>query len=519
MAEIPPSTVIGGGLVCSAEGGSLAFPVCSGNRWAVQINDDRGRWFDQVGPPFITPDGSAILYTAREGGREFLLRNHIRLEAHLDAKPDESLAFERIDRFAAGPDSRVAYVASRGETTDLVIDRTAYPLGASERVKDLWFDPVTGAVVCLTEDSKALPHIYLEGREDTNYQKIGAEGRVIMAANRAGKAVYVVRAGPGESDFVLADGVKQEWDSVRPVEGSESSLVYGGRRGNEVFRCAVDLAALGSEETRLLELPEGSEQWTLDRSGLNVAYLANEDGKNRLVIQGPDFDVRDPGFDLVEMESVILSPDTRTYAYRALDGNELVVVKGKRGKPWDHVSQIQISPAGIAAYKAERGASKFVVADGKVGPAFEEITDLGFAPDFRTVYYKGVRRDKTFLVVGDQATTKRGFDEVKLPGFSNDAKVWATRVREGDSWLVVVNGKRGELFPGVEPPMVSPGGGLVAYAAHTPSGDVLVLNERKREAGDWIFTFPWFSPDEDKLAVGVLQGCRFSWKVVEEANP
>lgn len=521
IAEVPSSYAIGGSLVCSPDGAVLAVPVGNLDQWAILVNEERGRWFDRVGAPSIAPDGRTVVYAAAEGNREFLVRNHIRQTAHTEAKPDEELAFDAIERFVLSQDSKIAYLARKAGAAYLVIGRVAHPLGASEKATDLWFDPISGAVVCVSEDSKFNLHVYLNGREDPEYRKLGEGYRVTIEATEDGKAVYLGGGKPGEPVLVVANGVRKEWDGLREVERTKDKLVYCARKESRIVRCSVDLKTFQTTETLLAELPEGSFEWTTDPAGANVAYIVLEAGKARLVVKGPDFDVQDKGVDLVDIESVVLDPKSKTYAYRASDGKEYAVVNGKKGKPWDFVSELRLSPSAVVVYRAERGGTKFAVVDGKVGPGFEEITDLAFAPDGKTIHYKGLRGEKSFLVIGDRATTKQGFDDVKLPGYSGDGKVWAYRAREGESWRVVVNGVKDEPFSKVEPPMVSPSGQTVAYVAHTAQGDILVHSGNKGETWEksrpweWIFAGPLFSPEEDKIAFGALRDRQFVWKVLD----
>lgn len=515
IAEIPSSYVMGGGLVYSEDGGTVAFPVGNLDQWAIMINDDRGRWFDSVGQPFLGPDGRTVLYTAKLGNRELMVKNHIPQSAHTGEKPDEELAFDTVERFVLSDDSRVVYAATKAKTAFLVIEQAAYPLGPSEKPTEIWFDPFSGAVVCVTEDSKSHIHVYLNGHEDAEFRKIGADYRTTIEVGQSGSAVYLAIGKPGDLDIVLVKGARKEWDGLRPGERTKERLVYCARKGNQVFQCFVDMNTLETTETLLVELPEGSFEWTADAAGANVAYAEPDNGKTRLVIKGQDFAVRDKGVDLVDMESLVLDPPNKAYAYRSLDEREYAVVKGKKGKPWDLVSNVMLSREGITAYKAERDGRRFVVADGKPGPAFDDITDLAFGPDGKTVHYKGARGNKVFLVIGDRETTRQGFDEVKLPGYSSDGRAWAYRVRDGEQWRVIASGAKEPPFHMVEPPMVSPSGRTLAYVAHAAQGDVLVVNGEMTGNWDWIFTRPLFSPEGNKIAFGALRGHQIVWRVVD----
>jgi HEAT repeat protein len=251
-------------------------------------------------------------------------------------------------------------------------------------------------------------------------------------------------------------------------------------------------------------------------------------------------------FDLVDQFS--FSADSRTYAYRAKQGNEWFVVVGRtKQPPYDYVDIQGLGYDGSVHYRAQRGGRHFLVDGDKVIPAEQaELQAPAGRPDGRSTgrpavkgvafvdfreeekgLFRRTRVRKEFVVVDgkkgeefdhieglhtnrDGIVAYKAFEDGNSPpgsrtvfvvqggrkgphyasigdlDFSPDGKVLVYTASQGQGWFLVVNSKPGAIFEGVAMPLFNPDGSTFAYIAQRNGKSLIVLGEREGEEFDRV---------------------------------
>ncbi len=210
----------------------------------------------------------------------------------------------------------------------------------------------------------------------------------------------------------------------------------------------------------------------------------------------------------VPLDSLVISPDGRRFAYVASEGGKsVVIVDGKREKPYDAVQpeSLQFSPdSQHLAYVAKVGAVTVinlvfvfipipaqvpvwaVVVDGKEGKSYPAIRSFGFSPDGQRVAQ----------VAGEL---------IEVHGRYIEGAGMEHQIGE---WRIVVDGQEGKAYDSVGRAIFSPDSRRVAYLAgrqilRWPSGGsterVAVVDGKEGKPYDAILGLK-FSPDSQHLA-------------------
>lgn len=150
-----------------------------------------------------------------------------------------------------------------------------------------------------------------------------------------------------------------------------------------------------------------------------------------------------------------------------------------------------------ASYMAMKWLKAFVVVgDGEsetCGPEFDEVAELAFGPDGKTLAYKARIGKQWFLVVGDQRSEP--FDDISYFEFNPKEKELAFIAREGDRWLLNRGGAKLDTFEWQGCPVFSPRGGQLACVRSEGSQQrVEVFGGRSQESFDEVWN-PSFSAD------------------------
>ena len=520
LARLPPRAVLGGEPLASRDGGVVAFAVSESGRWSVSVNGVRGQWFEALGPIAIAPDDRTVYHVARDGPREVLVRDHGVLAATRAGQPDAPLAFDRIERFVVRDDSRVvAYEARIGRETLLVVDETAHPLGENLKGIEFWFDSDSGAAVAVVEDQGATLHAFVDGVEDEGIARVGDGFRITIHVGRARRAVYVAEGVQDDRARLVLPAESRDYDGLRAPQRHGDRETFLARHEARIVRVTVDLDAGTARESPLLELPDGSAEWTASADGTHVAFVAYDDGKQVLHITGPEFTARSPACDAFQLGTLRMDQKARRYACVATDGDGTFVVVGERRfGPWEDVATLVTSELGTAAWIARRGEELAVVVGGRVGPWFDRVTHLGFAPDGKTAQYVALRGERSFTVIGTKPTSRDGADESKLPVYSADGAGWAHRARHGEEWRIVTNlsaAAGAASFAQVSVPRIGADGRTLAYVGRAADGDHLVLGGRTCAVFDRIFAGPFLSADGTMVAFGALRDGLAVWRVLD----
>lgn len=182
------------------------------------------------------------------------------------------------------------------------------------------------------------------------------------------------------------------------------------------------------------------------------------------------------------------------------DGRLPVVLLEHRGRATLYVGERRFGPFAVierpavsddgsrVAFKARDGERWVAVVDGKEAGSYAWLGRPVLAPGSRVAYWARVE-DRLLLLLDGQAApgsplTARtegpeALPQVGQPVFSPDGKSLAFWKRlEDDRYLVVRDGKAGELFAAVGEPVFSPDGRSIAYGgAAGPGADLDVMVE------------------------------------------
>jgi hypothetical protein len=196
--------------------------------------------------------------------------------------------------------------------------------------------------------------------------------------------------------------------------------------------------------------------------------------------------------------------------------------------------------------------------DAAEGPLYDTIKNLAFGPDGSTLSYVGVRAVKRYLVLnGKEEALPEGelpflpvvrpdlkgagiimtnagwyflhqafyrdnsagkqYEEAAELVYGKDNR-YAYAAREGNTWVVVVNGKDGPAFDRVVMPVFSPDGRFLVYRARKDGKRFVVVADadgkmiRQHPAYEQVFQ-PVFTTDGKSVAYGVKDGNKLIWKV------
>jgi Tol biopolymer transport system component len=117
------------------------------------------------------------------------------------------------------------------------------------------------------------------------------------------------------------------------------------------------------------------------------------------------------------------------------------------------------------------------------------------------------------VVAGD----KRGpadYEAVQPPVWSPDGKHIAYAATWKFRFIVVKDDAKAEQFDAVGPPVWSPDSAKVAFAAKKEGKWYICIDHRRNETFDEILTRPHFSADSKSLAFGARKGQDIVWRVM-----
>jgi hypothetical protein len=346
-------------------------------------------------------------------------------------------AFQEVSTVSLSPDGlHHAYGRRVGEQWQLVMDGTEGPV-----LPDLGY-------VAYSPDSA---HIAYSARVGETFQFF-VDGKV----RRSGPADYLGKSFSAESKKLVL---------LEPADGENARLVV------------LDVASQAS-----WEISDHVTQWTTSADKTRCAAVARVDGGERVLV----FEVDRPervrrGRTYERVASVDFGSDGYPLGYYALrkgetlfvvEEDEIPLEKGEaliggaaprwgergfgalvklRGKVTFRQFMTGAAPPEPAyedaygltyggdgrlhAYAARRGASWFVVANGKEGPPFEVVRPPEFSPDGRFLVYRARREAKRFVVIADpDARTLRelpAYEQVFDVHFTADGRSIAYGVKDG----------------------------------------------------------------------------------------
>ena len=288
-------------------------------------------------------------------------------------------------------------------------------------------------------------------------------------------------------------------------------------------------------------------RWSPD--GGRLAYIVGDPGRiERAVV----VDAK-RGSSFLDVRDVVFSPDSMRLAYVASEKEgERFVVDGKPGRLFARCLKAAFSGDSRTVIGRVGIDQKWAVAvNDQPGALYDEVGPPVFSQDASTIAYAARRGDKGVAVVGSSesepcdfvyriavgekagvavallhgkaATLLHNGREVYRDGarpnhlaISPDGASLAYSEGEGGRARIVADGRRGELFDGVDHLQFAPDGRTVVYAAHQGQDQFVVVGERRH--GPFVpLTAPVFSEDGSKLALVVRIG-REVWRKVLPAR-
>ncbi len=304
----------------------------------------------------------------------------------------------------------------------------------------------------------------------------------------------------------------------------------------------------GSRGDRRFVVVDGRAQADFDEVDPNLAfsydskhltYRARRGARWSVVADGtpgPEFDDISPCCLTVfsngsaRFSYTIFSRDGKHFAYVARRGGKwLAVLDGRAGPTFDGIGELGFSEDGTRmAYSARNGGRSFMVVDGRVGGEFEVVLAWQFINKGNHMEYVARTGGRLVVVDDDRVVAAHDF---KYDDIRNGAAVQASRAGSGDvilspdgkhvafgasrngKWFVVVDGREGAPYDDVRVPMFSPDGRHVAYAAKRGVKQLVVVDGRESEEQDGIVerrtrTLPFvvFSPDSSHVLYVARRG-------------
>lgn len=225
----------------------------------------------------------------------------------------------------------------------------------------------------------------------------------------------------------------------------------------------------------------------LSGDGRRVAYAARDRRGGWTVVYGGREGSRWDG-----IGGIVLNQDGQHLAYAADQGGRWYVVHDQRRTgPWPAVLQrsMHINGDGNAhAFVVKDGQSSAVVVNGRVGPAYDGVAQLGFSDDGRHIAYLARRGPLAFPVI-DGVEHPGTFDAVAdlvLAGRSDGTRRVGFLGRRGDHWHAVVDGVEGAAWDSIEGIRFSPDGARIAYVGRRNRLRIVVLDGVAGEAFERI---------------------------------
>ena len=198
------------------------------------------------------------------------------------------------------------------------------------------------------------------------------------------------------------------------------------------------------------------------------------------------------------------------WAQQASDGRAVAAVDGRPvSDEYDRIKNIVFNTEGTrVAYAALDGGLWRVVADGRPGPACDDVSGPVFSPDGRRLAYTARLDDRWLVVVDETVTTPKGYGTIDFLTFSPDGRRLAYAAGEGASHFMVTAGRPGRRYRTVGVPVFSPDGVRLAYTAvDDRRRQRVVVDGREGRTYDEVYQ-PVFSRDGRRLVYGVRRGER-----------
>lgn len=235
--------------------------------------------------------------------------------------------------------------------------------------------------------------------------------------------------------------------------------------------------AVGFEEKLLATIPEQYEnvsQETFSLDGKRVAYIVKAKDKEFVVVDDK------PGTEYDYVNDLQFSLNGKRFGYNAGIGKKYFgVIDGKQGLGSEIMTHFAFSQDGRKmAYAVKQDGKSFVIVDDQIGPQFDFVMEPKFDSAghvfYLAKYGNNILDDHGWVAIMDQDVVLliEGYpsDFTFSPDFS-----FAYVVNKNDRTYMVVNKEISQAYYQVGPPVFSPDGKLLAFAASEKEGATFLV--------------------------------------------
>jgi hypothetical protein len=255
----------------------------------------------------------------------------------------------------------------------------------------------------------------------------------------------------------------------------------------------------------LIKVSPGCNRVAVPEASTNNWWVSSEDG-TETVLQD------------VDSSKLWFSPDGNRFAYVARNGKKRhAVVDGRLGPPFEDVRDLGFSSDGsLTAYSAKSHKQWSIVVNHRAGPLFDAINDsCEFSRSGRHYAYAAFRSGQAWVVhdgrlfgpfadLGADARISAGCPVI----LSDDGKHFACVVKLDGVERVLVDGVLRDAFSRIHYPLVfSPDGARFAYSAEREEQALLVVDGHANPIANEVLSVQ-FSPNARRIACIVRNGQR-----------
>lgn len=371
-------------IIFSERSGGVAQIVAKDDRFQVVHGGRAGKLYVAIGEVVLSPDGRRCAYGAVVDGKWHMV---------VDGK--EGAPFDSVATPVFSPDgSHVAYPAMLGERWHLVVDSTVNR-GTATRYLAHAFSADSTRIAFVDEVNDEGAGRLVVSDLAFKRETVVARGVSTMLLNAARSRLAAV-AGGGEQHRIVTLRLDKPDEVLRgaeyfavsdPVFGPDGvSLAYVAKRAG------VQLVVMDEKEAPVVGHVIGSPVVVPGRKALG-ALMASFSGSVLLREFFAEDGPREATYE--EAEGLVYSRDGRRHAYAARRGASwFVVLNGKEGPPFDRVVSPVFSVDGRSmAYRARKAGKRFVVVADTTGgavsmhAAHEQVFPVQFTPDGKSIAY------------------------------------------------------------------------------------------------------------------------------------
>jgi hypothetical protein len=451
-------------------------------------------------PPLVSPSLNLVLYgaavpldppeddpEAEPAFRQLVMANEKR-----------GSLYDKVGAFACSDDGKIwACIASEDVHWIVVNHEKGAQLGAGRP-----FVSPDGSGVAYTqsvrEEGSAVPRtrVVLGDQSGPAFQSVepagfSARGAFAYAAYDDGQWGVIIG---GEPIGPYGDVAELRWSP----EGGRLAYVVGD--AGRIERAVVVDAKRGPSHLDARDL-------CFSPDGARLAYVASERDGERIVVDGK------PGRLFSRCLRAAFSGDGRTVIARVgIDAKWAVAVNDAPGAAYDEVGPPVFNhDASIVAYAARKGDKGCAV----IGASETEPCDFVYriAVGQKAGVAVALLHGKTATLIHNGKEVYREGPRPNHLAISADGARLAYSESEDGRVRIVADGRRGELFDGVDHLQFAPDGRTVVYTALQGEDPFLVVGEKRH--GPFVpLTAPVFSDDGSKLALVVRIGREYWRKVL-----